>query len=231
MFKEASINDNLQRRIGYRFKKKSILTLALTHKSATSETPLACNERLEFLGDAVLELCISNRLFRLYPNKPEGWLARTRSAVVCQASLAKAAMDIHLGDYLILGKGEDMTHGRDKPSILADAFEALIGAVYIDGGQKAADGFILRILKNELKKAAAGEGHRDFKTDLQEALQTSGCASISYKTIKEEGPAHDKVFTVKVSCNGKELGRGVGKSKKEAEQEAAKSALVTHCHK
>lgn len=196
----------------------------MTHKSRAYEEGSASNERLEFLGDAVLGLVVGEYLFRELPGAPEGRLAKLRAAVISAPTLARQAGLMELGSYLRLGRGETLTGGRTRESNLADAFEALVGAFYIAGGLGAAAKFILDELGGEIDDAVRGGNYRDFKTTLQEEMQRTGNKPC-YEVTKEEGPDHGKVFTVVVSAGGRVLGRGKGRSKKEAEQSAARQAL------
>lgn len=202
--------------------------MALTHSSCNKEknTKHQDNERLEFLGDAFLDAIIGEELFRRLPQGSEGKLTKTRALVVCEKSLADVALRYDLGDYMYMGHGEETAGGRHKNSILADAMEAVIGAIYLDGGYKETKNFVLRSFEEILKDAEGGRLFSDFKSEVQELMQKiDKHAALYYETEKEEGPAHDKTFFVHLSCDGKILGRGKGKSKKEAEQNAAKSAL------
>jgi ribonuclease-3 len=183
------------------------------------------NERLEFLGDAVLDLVISEYLFREFPGLPEGELTKSRSVVVCEGTLAKRAAELSIGQYLLLGKGEASSGGRERTSILADSFEAIIGAVYMDSGLSAVSKFILTQLKSALEMIGRGEGAKDYKTLLQEVVQKQSDSKIVYEIVAQRGPDHNKVFEVAVLINDSHCGAGVGKSKKEAEQHAAKQAL------
>lgn len=214
--------------LGYTFSDKKLLALALMHSSRANElsgNPLDSNERLEFLGDAVLEEIISIYLYRQMPDKLEGVLTKTRAQIVCEESLANAAMESGLNRYLMLGKGEETSGGHSRDSITSDGIEALIGAVYLDGGQNAARALIFRLLGAQIEMAMEGRLGSDAKTSLQEKLQTKGSVSISYRIIDEEGPAHDKRFTAAVIVDGKEAGRGMGRSKQAAESAAASEAL------
>ncbi len=209
--------------IGYSFGNAGLLETALTHSSYAHEHPgLADNERLEFLGDAVLELSSSHWLFGHFPGEPEGVLSRKRSAIVCEASLAACARRIGLGKYLMLGRGEDKSGGRDRDSLLSDAFEAVIGAVYLDGGFEAARDFVYSCVMDAVPDGPAAI---DAKTILQEYLQRDGEISIVYRQTETSGPDHDRQFTVVVEADGKLLGEGKGRSKKQAEQAAALMAL------
>ena len=211
----------IERRIGYRFADRKYLRVALTHSSYANESKshIAYNERLEFLGDAVLQLVTSEKLYKENPHMPEGKMSKTRAALVCEDALANYSHKIDLGSFMFLGKGEENTGGRERPSILADAFEALIGAIFLDGGIAQAKKFILRFLNDT-------ELHlQDYKTLLQEIIQQNPGERLSYIVVKEEGPDHDKSFTVEVHLNSNPIGSGEGKSKKQAEQQAAKEAL------
>ena len=220
----------LEKTIGYTFKDAKILETALTHSSYASEHRLSYpsnNERLEFLGDAYLDAVVGMRLFEILKDAHEGVLSRYRADVVCESSLAETASQIGLGDYLYLGHGEEMSGGRNKPSILADAMEALLGGIIIDGGFEACKDVILSLLGEKIEIASSGALSRDFKTRLQEKVQgRSGNSEIIYKTVDEKGPDHSKTFTVEVSVNGEVLGKGKGSSKARAEQAAAENALA-----
>lgn len=219
----------IQDKIGYYFKDHVILKQALTHSSYANEHKnhaLKDNERLEFLGDAILDLIISEYLFTKHLQMPEGDLSKLRASIVCEASLAKTAKHIELGRYILLGKGEEMTGGRDRASILADAFEALTGAIFLDGGFEAAKNFLRNSLILEIEKVTSLDDlYTDYKTLLQENIQKESSKHISYEVVGEEGPDHDKNFHVEVYHDTICLGKGIGKSKKEAEQDAAKRAL------
>lgn len=229
------MNDNLkdfsvlENKLGYEFSDKSLLKNALTHSSYASEHKMgytANNERLEFMGDAYLDAVVAAEFFRIMENSHEGTLSKLRAEVVCEASLADAAKKISLGDYLYLGKGENLSGGRSKPSILSDAFEAVLGAVYLDGGYEKCRDITLMLLGDKIELAAKGKLNRDFKTALQEKIQENNNNShIEYRTIGEEGPDHNKIFTVEVLLDGKVLGSGRGSSKSRAEQAAAENAL------
>lgn len=208
--------------IGYKFKNKDLLKLALTHSSYANETKghTQYNERLEFLGDAVLQLVTSEKLYTENPDMPEGKMSKKRASLVCEEALAVYSKQIEMGSFLLLGKGEESTGGRERPSILADAFEAVIGAIFLDGGIESAKPFILRFLNDT-------DLHlQDFKTVLQEIIQKNPGERLSYVVVGENGPDHDKSFTVEVHLNSNPIGKGVGRSKKQAEQQAAKEALV-----
>lgn len=206
-----------------------LLHQALTHTSYANEcknSVMLHNERLEFLGDAVLDLIVSEYLFRQFASLPEGELTKARAVIVCEPTLARCSAELGIGEYLFLGKGEAGSGGRERTSILADAFEAIIGAIYLDSGIENATRFVLKQLHTELLLVARGEYVKDYKTLLQEVVQKRTDSKISYEIIDESGPDHHKVFHVAVVVNGNQMGSGLGKSKKEAEQLAAKQALI-----
>lgn len=219
----------LEEKIGYAFHDRSLLKKAMMHSSYINEKQLPkheCNERLEFLGDAVLELVSSEFLFHAHPDMPEGELTKTRASMVCEPSLVFCARELKLGEYLLLGKGEDATGGRQRDSVTSDAMEALIGAIYLDGGFANAKEFIHRFVLNDLE-------HRklffDSKTILQEIVQAHFREHIQYELVNEEGPDHNKSFEVAVYIGRDCLGTGKGRTKKAAEQEAAyRSILKLH---
>lgn len=216
----------LEEKIGYVFQDKSLIERALMHSSYTNEKHLKkyeCNERLEFLGDAVLELVSSSYLFKEFPKVSEGELTKTRASMVCEPSLAMCARDIGLGDYLLLGKGEEATGGRKRDSITSDAMEALIGAIYLDGGFTSAKEFIHHYILTDLENKKL---FYDSKTILQEIVQANMTGNVSYELISEEGPDHNKTFEVEAKIGGKAWGRGKGSSKKAAEQQAAYEAIL-----
>jgi len=218
--------NKLEETVGYRFKDKNLLLLALTHSSYANENKRKSksnNERLEFLGDAVLELLISDYLFREYTGKDEGKLTKLRSSLVCEYTLAICARDISLGEYLLLSKGEDITGGRERDSILSDAFEALIGAIYLDGGLEKASRFIK---ENLLKDVEDKTLFYDAKTILQEIVQSEDAGKLSYHLVGESGPDHNKVFTVEARIGDKTYALGKGKTKKGAEQVAAYQTIL-----
>ena len=216
----------LDRILGMRFRDASLRQLALTHRSHAFENDLpANNERLEFLGDAVLGIVVTDMAFREFPEMPEGELAKLRAAIVNMGALADVARDIGLGRFVLLGKGEEMSGGRDKSSILADALEALLGAVYLDRGLDAATRLIRRLFRPRMVAYVRGEGERDYKTILQEIASAELHVVPEYR-IRERGPDHQKEFTATVVLAGKEWGVGMGRSKKEAEQQAAHEAYV-----
>lgn len=216
----------LEEKLGYRFTNRAFLENALTHSSYANENKakgLQSNERLEFLGDSVLGMVVADYLFRTHPDLPEGDLTRTRAALVFEGSLVEVAQCLELGAYLKLGKGEEAGGGRERPSIIADAVEAVLAAVYLDGGIGSARKLIQKfILDREAEKSAS----RDYKTALQELVQRESGQVLKYRLTGEEGPDHDKRFFVEVDLNGEVAGRGKGHSKKEAEQMAAKAAIA-----
>lgn len=220
--------DRFEQSIHYRYLDKEHAFQALVHSSYANENPhlrLSSNERLEFMGDALLDFIFSIRLYRERPDCPEGEMSRLRALIVCESSLALAAESIGLGDYLLLGRGEDQNGGRSRPSILADALEAVFGGIFLDGGMQAADQVVQLLMEDQYRNARAGYADADYKTRLQEELQQGGVVRIVYKVVESSGPDHAKTFRVEVLCDGQSLGTGVGKSKKEAEQDAASSAL------
>lgn len=229
----ASINDVIkesirafEEKIGYEFKDRTYIQTALTHSSFANEhKEFNYNERLEFLGDSVLGLVVSDYLFRARNDLPEGKLTRLRANVVCEESLSAVARKINLGNHLFLGKGEKASGGSDRDSILADATEAVIAAIYLDGGFDQAKDFILSNLRDTIAKNIDGNIFRDYKTILQEIIQGNN-GKISYKLVGESGPDHNKEFEMQVKCGQETIGIGKGKNKKEAEKEAARDALV-----
>jgi len=218
----------LQDWIGYKFKDITLLDTALTHTSFVKGDGKGKvhNERLEYLGDAVLELCITEQLFMRHPDWSEGAMTRARASIVCETALDESARShFALQEYLLLGHGEENTGGRDKPSIIADALEALIGAIYIDGGTDEAKSFILRFAGPKLLSAADNGPGKDHKTSLQEYVQKKHLGNIGYRLVSATGPDHQKEFRIRVSLNDKLVGEGVGNSKQEAGQRAAHAAL------
>ncbi len=207
------------------FQDKGLLKQALTHTSYAYENRLESNEKLEFLGDSILEFISSKFLYKNYPKLKEGEMTKVRATVVCEKSLYKIAQMHNFSDFLYLGRSERKTGGEKRPAILADSVEAVIAAIYLDGGLKEAEKFIVDNLKDEIAIATQHVGDRDYKTVLQEKLQEHGEVKIEYEITKEEGPDHNKQFEAQVSCNGKVLAKGKGKSKKEAHMSAAKEAL------
>jgi len=219
--------EDLQQLIQYEFSNLTLLNTALTHSSYTANRHevLEHNERLEFLGDSVLSMIISQYIFKSCNEMAEGQLTRIRANIVCEQSLYAAARKINLGRYLLLSKGEEVTGGRTRPSILADAFEALIAAIYLDGGIGKAKIFVLNKLSHIIKQAIQNKIISDFKSFIQEHIQKSSQGKISYKLLSEEGPDHNKIFEMAIMLEDKMLGKGQGASKKEAQQAAAKNAI------
>ncbi len=229
MFKRKVCLEDLKNRLAVDWHNQDLLEEALTHSSYTYESRQNGsdnNQRLEFLGDAVLDVVVSDFLFRSYPGRDEGELTKMRAAMVCEPSLARVARELGLGYCLRMGKGEERSGGRERPSILADVFEALLGAVYLDQGLAVAANLALQILAPVIKDILEGRLDRDYKTELQEVVQQRGSEHVQYKILKEEGPDHEKIFTAGVLYKGKLAGTGTGRSKKDAEQQAAKSALL-----
>ena len=216
------MSHQLETIIGYKFKHPELLETALTHTSYANETrpPVKHNERLEFLGDSVLQIVSADYLFHAYADRPEGDLTRIRSSLVSEGALFQFAQEINLGDYLRLGRGEEHCGGRTRPSVVSDAFEALIAALYLDGGMEVAKNFILPFI-TEGKYAEA-----DYKTRLQEIIQKNPEERVEYVLVSAEGPDHDKKFVVEVHLNSNVIGRGASRSKKGAEQAAAHEALT-----
>jgi ribonuclease III len=218
----------LEEIINYTYKDKNNVLLALTHSSYANENKserLSSNERLEFLGDAVLNIIISEYIYKNHTNLTEGEMTKARASIVCEASLMKCANGIGLGKYLILGKGEELSGGRLRTSILSDAFEALIGSIYLDGGIQEARNFIYRFMMVIIDSSISGDSYIDYKTLLQEMAQKSSDQRIQYEILEEKGPDHNKLFVAQVKVADRILGLGEGKSKKEAEQKAAQIAL------
>ena len=219
---------DLETAIGYKFKNITLLQNALTHSSYANEQwhdSLKSNERLEFLGDSVLGMVVAEHLYKTQPNRPEGDLTRMRADMVCEKSLAEIAQKLNLGEHLQLGKGEELNGGRNRPSILADAVESVIAACFLDGGMASAEEFIRKFVLcnvpvNTMKNA-------DYKTALQELVQQKKNQQLSYQLVGESGPDHDKQFVVELTLNEEVVGKGVGTSKKRAEQDAARVALET----
>lgn len=220
--------DILQKKIGYSFKSQKLLSIALTHKSFVKGDGKGGhhNERLEYLGDAVLELCISEQLFKRFPNWDEGLMTRVRASIVCEPSLYEVAKAISLQDHLLLGHGEDLTGGRDKPSILSDALEAVVGAIFLDSGIESARAFIMSFAEKMLRLAEKGEFSKDFKSALQECAQKMHLGNVWYELISATGPDHQKQFHMRVMIKGKVYGEGIGASKQDAGQRAAEQALI-----
>lgn len=217
--------EQMEKNIGYKFKNKELVQKALTHTSYAYEHGVESNEKLEFLGDSILEFVSSEYMYNKYTNLKEGEMTKVRATVVCEDSLYKIATKHDFSDFLNLGKSEIKSGGNKRPAILADSVEAVIAAIYLDGGLEPAKKFIIENLKEEIELATKHVGQKDYKTVLQEDLQKNGDVKIEYKIINEKGPDHDKTFEAQVALNGKILATGIGKSKKEAEMHAAKKAL------
>ncbi|MGL4283604.1 ribonuclease III [Eubacterium aggregans] len=217
--------ERIESKIKYQFKNRDLLKLALTHSSHIGES--VNNERLEFLGDAVLELVTSEYLYQ-FPNLSEGEMTKLRASIVCAESLSKAAYELSLGDYLLLGKGEVVTGGRKRKSNLANAFEAVLGAGFLDSNYETVRVIILELLNENIKLALNGDLNNDYKTVLQEQIQKQSDNGIEYVLKKSEGPEHEKTFHIELHINGVKESEGTGKSKKEAEQIAAKCYLQSH---
>ncbi len=221
--------DTLATTLGYSFNNQELILQAFRHPSYVyekDELGISDNQRLEFLGDAVISLAISHLLMESFPEIREGDLSKYRASLVSESGLYHIAHELQLGDYLLLGKGEEQTNGRKKPSIISDAFEALIGAIYLDGGFEEALRIIAKLFSLLLNKINLGKSINDFKTELQEYSQDTFQSPPEYRVEKETGPDHDKTFYVSVYLKKKLMGRGKGKSKKEAEQKAAKETLA-----
>jgi ribonuclease III len=218
----------LEERLGYRFRDLALLDTALTHTSYVKGDGRASahNERLEFLGDAVLELCTSEYLFLRFPEYDEGAMTRLRAQAVCEGALYEVAREYGLGTLLLLGRGEDHSGGREKPSILSDAVEAVIGALYIDGGMEVAKGFIMRFVHKSVEDAMTGRLIKDHKTMLQEYVQKRHMGQIVYELTGSSGPDHNKTFSMQVLVAGEAVGMGEGRTKQEAGQQAARAALI-----
>ncbi len=217
--------EGIEKNIGYTFKNKELLKTALTHTSYAYENNKESNEKLEFLGDSILEFVSSKYLYANYKKLKEGEMTKVRATVVCEESLYKIAKMHNFGDFLYLGKSEKKTGGKNRPAILADSVEAVIAAIYLDGGLEEADKFIIQNLEKPIEQATKHVGDKDYKTVLQEKLQEHGEVKIEYEIIGENGPDHNKHFEAQVKCDGKILAKGEGKSKKEAQMYAAKRAL------
>lgn len=217
---------SLEKELGYSFKQSDRLTTALTHSSYANESRknISSNERLEFLGDSVLSLVVSDYLYKNYSHLAEGELTKLRASLVCEKSLSEFAKAINLGGHLLLGKGEQITGGAGRPSILADAFEAVIAAIYLDGGIEPAGKFIMRFVEPAIVSHKP-KAFRDYKTTLQEIIQQNPEEKLDYILVGESGPDHDKRFTVEVHINSNIIGKGNGRTKKDAEQHAAREAL------
>ena len=217
--------EEFENNIGYTFSNKLLLKKALTHTSYANEKHIQSNEKLEYLGDSILEFLSSKYLYENYTKLSEGEMTKVRASVVCEESLYQIALKLNFSDFLYLGKSERLHGGRKRPAILADSVEAVIAAMYLDGGLEAAEQFIIKNLKESIEIATQNVGMKDYKTVLQEKLQGKGNVHIEYEIIKESGPDHNKLFEAQVKCNGQVLAIGSGRSKKAAEMEAAGNAL------
>lgn len=218
--------DDLQKKLNITFHNASLLREAFTHSSYVNEHKNAThNERLEFLGDAVLQLAVSEHLYRLYPQWPEGKLTFVRSAIVREPALCKLAISLSLGDYLLLGRGEELSGGRERPSLLADVFEAFVGALYLDNGLETVVAFLSRTMFPEIE-AYVERGVIDAKSRLHEKVQSCALGAVEYAVVEERGPANDREFVIEARIRGTAFGTGTGRTKKEAEQEAAAQALA-----
>lgn len=215
----------LEKNIDYKFKNINLLKKALTHTSYANENHIESNEKLEFLGDSILEFLSSKYIYNNYSFLKEGEMTKVRADVVCEKSLYKIAVKHNFSDFLFLGKSQLMSGETARPAILADSVEAVIAAIYFDSGLKQAEKFIVENLKDEIQMASKNVGMKDYKTVLQEKLQIHGDVNIKYTILEEKGPDHDKIFVAQVSCNGKKLAIGEGKNKKTAEMNAAHKAL------
>lgn len=217
----------LQERTGVKFRNVRLLRQAFMHASyvnENSQSPLSSNERLEFLGDAVLQLTVSEYLYKRYPKRPEGELTRMRASIVCESSLVRFAEALDFGEIVLLGKGEERTGGRTRPSLLADAFEAYVGAMYLDQGLEAVRRFLSMHIFPLLSEVGMSAG-KDFKSLLQEQVQMMGLGPLAYRIVEERGPAHEREFVAVVQIGERQLGSGIGRSKKDAEQRAAAAAI------
>lgn len=215
----------IEKEIGYEFKNKTLIETALTHTSYAYENKKQSNEKLEFLGDSILEFVSSEYIYHNYPSLKEGEMTKVRASVVCENSLHEIAKMHNFSDFLYLGKSERISQKEVRAAIMADSIEAVIAAIFLDGGLEPAKDFIIRNLANSIKNATNHIGEKDYKTVLQEILQKNGNVVIEYEIIGEKGPDHEKVFTAEVKLNGKVLETGEGRSKKLAEMEAARKAL------
>lgn len=215
----------LEAALGYSFERLQYLETALTHSSYANESGRKSNERLEFLGDSVLSVIISDYIYKHTSDVSEGDLTKLRASLVCEKSLDKVARRVSIDKFILLGRGEDASGGRERPSIVSDAFEAVLAAIYLDGGMEAARDWVLKLMTEDIEDGINGYISHDYKTELQELVQKKPNAIIKYETVMEKGRAHNKIFGVEVAVNGIKVGEGVGKSKKNAEKEAARAAL------
>lgn len=218
----------IEKKIGYEFSDKELLKTALSHSSYANENHTRNNERLEFLGDSVLSIIVSDYIFKKMENVNEGDLSKFRATLVCEQSLAEIAKKINLSELVFLGRGEEKMGGRRRPSIISDAFEAVLGAIYLDGGMDTARKWLLGLIEERILETLTGKLYRDYKTTLQEIVQRDGKSSVTYKTISENGMEHNKSFEVQVFVNGEPKCKALGHSKKEAEQAAAKATIEKH---
>lgn len=219
---------DLQEKVGIHFRDERLMLQAFTHSSYVNEhhkKPNEDNERLEFLGDAVLEVTVSHFLYKTYPNMSEGDLTKLRAAIVCEPSLVQFANELHFDELVLIGKGEELTGGRSRPALLADVFEAFVGAIFLDQGLDTVDRLLEQVVFPKVSEGAFSH-MMDYKSQLQEFVQRKDLGSISYMIIEEKGPAHNREFVSAVRLNDEALGKGKGKSKKEAEQAAAQQALA-----
>ena len=224
----------LEEKLGYKFKNIQYLETALTHSSYSNELKLKgkiveCNERLEFLGDSVLSIIAANYLFNKYPTYPEGELTRRRAVIVCRDALSSYAKSLNLGDFLFLGNGEEKNNARERKSLLENTFEALMGAIYLDGDKfrmEIIHSLVYPFFEEELQAWEEGKIVKDYKSELQQMIQQSGVDTLSYAIVGSSGPDHEKIFEVEARLNSNIVGRGTGKTKREAEQNAAKEALA-----
>lgn len=216
-----------EKAIGYEFKNKSLISRALTHSSYANERKLGNNERLEFLGDSVLGFITAEYLFKRLKQDHEGSLTKLRASLVCEQSLFEISKKINLADYILLGHGEELSGGRKRPSVVSDAFEAVLAAVYLDAGMDFARKWLLNLMSDAFDDALSGNRNRDYKTELQEYVQSKKLGKIEYSVVSESGPDHNKRFEIEATLDGRAIGRAIGKSKKDAEQLAAREALET----
>lgn len=214
-----------EQKIGYNFKNIKLLENALTHSSYANEYKRESNERLEFLGDSVLSIIISDYLYKNQPDTAEGWLSKYRATLVCEQSLYEVSKKISLSSLIMLGKGEEMTGGRERASIVSDAFEAVIAAIYLDGGIEVVRKWVMNLMMDSIDEVVKGHRYADYKTMLQEAMQKGTTGKVTYRTISEKGQDHNKTFEVEVLVDEKPHCRGIGHNKKEAEQQAAHAML------
>ena len=233
MSEETKPKSELEKKIGYSFANRQYLTVALTHSSYSNEMKsrgekVQFNERLEFLGDSVLSIVVSSYIFEKFKNKQEGDLTKIRAAVVCEKALSKFARTIDLGSYMYLGRGEILNNGRNRPSITADAFEALLAAMYLDAGEafEPVEKFLIPFISAEIDDISENGVFVDYKTTLQQIVQQASGEILEYILVEEKGPDHDKQFSVEARLNSNVIGRGTGRTKREAEQQAAREALV-----